>query len=333
MNSGNDIESAIRQLKRGLLNQEPALADKAMVALVNCGDRARQAVERELARIDLKKVENRREISLVSGLAELLHDIDEAASEKYLTQAMQSELLPALRSAFSSIQRFSRTNYRETEHNDILLLEEKRLDRRYSAAQHVKQWLSTVPPTDLNDISRIYIICDEQEYDFAGTYSPHVACIALVWNGSFHPYVPLNWLARLDSRRTLYHEIGHHKYKHTYGQVPEQEHEANRYAAEQLRTAVPLLRILVNSLRFLFRLISKPKLFWVILNCKENSKKFFISMEVAAYSEKEAITLSIKHMKNVGVSYARLDEIEDVESDDVRPGKAGVLQVMDRSYY
>ena len=49
-----------------------------------------------------------------------------------------------------------------------------------------------------------------------------------------------------------YHEIGHHVHRHTFGQDPDQEREADQYAANILKKSHPLLRIIVRAVKFVF---------------------------------------------------------------------------------
>jgi hypothetical protein len=53
---------------------------------------------------------------------------------------------------------------------------------------------------------------------------------------------------------TLYHKIGHHVHKHTFGQDPEQEKEANAYAARMMKRAHPTLSMILRPFaRFFVR--------------------------------------------------------------------------------
>ena len=61
----------------------------------------------------------------------------------------------------------------------------------------------------------------------------------------------MSHIDNLITESTLYHEIGHHVHRHTFGQDAEQEKEADDYAD----------RIMINSNKIFFRiarLLKKP---------------------------------------------------------------------------
>ena len=55
------------------------------------------------------------------------------------------------------------------------------------------------------------------------------------WDMKTSPYHPFSYFLLLKREHTFYHEIGHHVNNHTFGQDPDQEIEANSYAAKLLR--------------------------------------------------------------------------------------------------
>jgi hypothetical protein len=93
----------------------------------------------------------------------------------------------------------------------------------------LERWLKSVPDEDLEAIERIYILRKE---DIAawGNYAPILYCINLAWDNPCSRWNPISWIDKFNMELTLYHEIGHHVHRHTFGQDPEQEDAADKYA-------------------------------------------------------------------------------------------------------
>jgi Zn-dependent protease with chaperone function len=68
--------------------------------------------------------------------------------------------------------------------------------------------------------------------------------INLVWDNPSSRWSPMSLLNNFVIESVLYHEIGHHVRRHTLGQDPKQEKEADKYSA----------RIMANSHHLLFRI-------------------------------------------------------------------------------
>lgn len=231
---------------------------KAHKALYQFGDDAVEPVLRELRQIDLAQVNYPETLTLVTGLISILHDLSEVSSVEFAEDALTRPCYPAIAAVLKSNLRLRRSDYRETEVLGITVLEEKAIDARYQATNHVSRWLHNVPRNDLADISRLYIITQQSHQEFLGTYQPDLAIITLAWMTEVHPYIPLQWVLRMSHEGTLYHEVGHHREGHTeYGQDPEQEKQADAYARNLLRQTHPVLARIGRALRSLRR--TKPK--------------------------------------------------------------------------
>lgn len=48
--------------------------------------------------------------------------------------------------------------------------------------------------------------------------------------------------------RALYHEIGHHVHRHSFGEIPEQEQEADAYARRLMKIGHPVLGKIVHGI-------------------------------------------------------------------------------------
>ncbi|MER8486572.1 hypothetical protein [Mesorhizobium sp. M1322] len=219
--------------------------------LVELGNAALPAIEHELAKIDLGTVPHRKIATLVAGLATALHDIDEDASRRYISDSLARPITPVMRAALRSIIHFTMDDWRRSSVGEILVLEHGKLDSRIEASRHVGRWLANVPEADLVGISRIYIIPEVAEPEFAGTYLQAVSVIEIVWRRASKHRIG-NAVRRFMIEKTLYHEVGHHALQHIeWGQDPDQEKQADRYAWKMMRKAHPNLSMLTLPLRFL----------------------------------------------------------------------------------
>ena len=103
-----------------------------------------------------------------------------------------------------------------------------------------------MPTPDLDDIHRLYLV-PRRDAIADGTYTPILFTIMVVWNSRLNSD---NLFARpvlMSIRHTLYHEIGHHVHRHTFGQDPDQEREANQYAANLLGKQYPVLALVFRG--------------------------------------------------------------------------------------
>lgn len=105
-----------------------------------------------------------------------------------------------------------------------------------------------VPREDLCEIERIYVVTDEGQ-DYAGNYLPVLFNITLVWYNPFSRRSITGRLLVSHIEKTLYHEIGHHVHRHTFGQDAEQEAQADQYAIRLLQLSRPKLSKFAHILR------------------------------------------------------------------------------------
>jgi hypothetical protein len=81
-----------------------------------------------------------------------------------------------------------------------------------------------------------------------------------VWDNPYSKLNPLSWLNSFIIESTLYHEIGHHVHRHTFGQDPDQEKEANDYSDKiMLNSSHMFSRIMRAIKRVLDLLLSGRK--------------------------------------------------------------------------
>ena len=258
--------------------------------------------------------------------------MDTELSLQLSSDALKQKIHPILRSELQQTLRFSIANYRQTYFGEILILEEKTVDERYSASSYVRSWLSTVPSKDLVGISRIYIITSHVDFDFLGSYTPHIAKIALVWDDSLSPANPLVGLLRLANRQTLYHEVGHHRFKHNYGygQDPIQERVADEYAAKQIRVAHPRLRRLIKFANRILQRKSPLRIFWLELKGSQNDSEIHITAEVAEYSLVNALISLTEHQELLGVDFSQVDLVTEQYAESKSKVAAGDIVITEK---
>ncbi len=327
-----DVESSLSKLttrlKQGLMTFNRDIIDQESINLVGMGAVAVPEILEELRKIDLEKDFSREKLSLVSGLTIILRDIDEEAAEHFVQKALKGNANPIIRTELKHTLRFSLRNYRQSYYGDIMVLEEKTIDPRYDASTHVKNWLSSVPETDLQGITRIYILKDDEAYSFAGNYAPGFAKINVVWDSVFHPVNPLIGLTRYLNRHTLYHEIGHHRFRHNYGQDPFQERVADEYADEQLRIALPNVRLLAKFVNFVLSRKAELRTFYLLLNEYEHGKKEKqLTAEIVDYTVAKAIAQLMDHRKLLHVEFFRIELLDEAKVDIVGEIKPGIIDV------
>lgn len=255
------LERAIRTLKRGLMTGNDRAALPAYRQLYKAGAVALPLLDRELRKFPFtSSFEQSEGVRLLAGLLALERDLDEEASDRRLDAAISQDFSSAVKSLLRSVRRMSRNDFRRATSGNIEIWEHTTLDGRYDARLLVEKWLGEIPEAERADISRIIIKPSSLDDDWSGKYQPVLGVITLAWM-TFLP--PGNYLQRLinaEHRDTLFHEIGHHVYRHWYGQDPEQERQANAYAsATRARTRPLWLRLLIAVLQALWRVTASRK--------------------------------------------------------------------------
>jgi hypothetical protein len=101
----------------------------------------------------------------------------------------------------------------------------------------------------LSEITRLYVVrkSEIESISASGTYTPVLFKIALLWDNEFRENsLPFKFFA-LSTEKTLYHEIGHHFYRHSAAQDrADKEREADNYAYKIMKNQHPYLYLLVK---------------------------------------------------------------------------------------
>ncbi len=238
-----NISQSLKTLIRGLTQDDVIEMYKGYKALFAIGRAAIPQIREAIFKSKWSSVKYPNEIRYITGLVTLIHDLDESESEKIRIELMGNGCDPVVARILESISSFKLKDFICYDVRGIKIFENKTLVTRQNVKRKLEQWLKPVPGEDLDQIERIYVLpkCDREEL---GSYKPVLFCIKLTWDNPSPRWSPMSWVSNLIIESTLYHEIGHHVHRHTFGQDPEQEAEAENYAD----------RIMANSSRhFLFR--------------------------------------------------------------------------------
>jgi hypothetical protein len=225
----DNITTNLRGLWRGLIQDNLREAFLSYKTLYRIGTPVIPFIREAVLRRDWQNVRHKSEVRLLCGLISLVHDIDERASKELSLQVVRSGCPASLRHALNSICSFTVEDFLVYNLHGVSIYEQKRLLKKQELKPILNKCLALVPQADLQGIERLYVIGPPQT-GYLGTYTPFLTKIAVVWDNPYSALNPLSWLALYQFEYVLYHEIGHHLYRHTFGQDQEQEKEADEYA-------------------------------------------------------------------------------------------------------
>jgi hypothetical protein len=224
-----DINRSLKNFIRGLTQNDVAEVYESYKALYQVGPAAIPQVRDLIFKSNWSNIKYPNEIRYVAGLVSLIHDLDESESEQIRAELLSNGCAPALGRILDSIGSFRSNDYTHYEVRGVKIYEHKQLETNQHIKRRLEQWLKTIPGQNLDAIERIYIIRKE-DLAALGSYAPILYCINLAWDNPSARWNPISWVNNFMIERTLYHEIGHHVHRHTFGQDPEQEDAADKYA-------------------------------------------------------------------------------------------------------
>lgn len=236
------VNRNLKTLIRGLTQDDATEMYEGYKALFQIGEPAIPQIRDVLFKFDFSKVKYPNEIRYISGLINLIHDIDESEANKIVQQLKSDGCAVALAHILGSVCKFTLDDYVQYKVCGVIIFEHKKLVTKQNVKAKLENWLKNVPSEDLSEIERIYILRRE-DLESLGNYKPILNRINLVWINSSPRWSPTSWIDDFIIENTLYHEIGHHVHRHTFGQIPKQEKQADNYAD----------KIMSNSNRLLFR--------------------------------------------------------------------------------
>jgi hypothetical protein len=247
MDIENSIKSNFKTLSRGLMQPSYAVAFEAHKNLFEIGRPVIPLLKEKLLELDWSNSKYKELSCYVSGLYSLLHDLDEDEAD-HLSKILISNGCPKhIKAILKSVNQFSVKNYKRYHLRGIEIFEHKLLDVRCDISLYLDAWLGNVPQKDLLDISRFYVITREK-INASGTYTPAINSIALLWDNPFKDKTLSFKFFALCIEKVLYHEIGHHKYRHKFGIDADQEKEADNYAFSIMQQNHPFLYFVMKML-------------------------------------------------------------------------------------
>lgn len=243
------IKAAFDRMMRGLAHGSGERIYSGYRALYEFGHAVVPELERRIMQADWNTVSRPDATRMQTALVTLLHDIDEVRSRDVIGRLLQAGCHPSLRGVLNSILRYDSSDFRVREIRGLRVLVSRNIDESEDVAAHLDRWLASVPPEDLAGIVRLHVVKSLPAVDYAGQYMPVLSTITLIWEEPVFGGRMLERLVRFGVEKTLYHEIGHHVHRHTFGQQPEQEKEADRYAGARMRANYPWLAGVAGAIR------------------------------------------------------------------------------------
>lgn len=245
------VKAAFDRMMRGLAHGSGERIYSGYRALYEFGHAVVPELERRIMQADWNTVSRPDATRMQTALVTLLHDIDEARSRDVIDHVLQAGCHPSLRGVLNSIRRYDSSGFRIHDIRGLRVLVSREIDESEDVPAYLDRWLASVPPEDLAGVMRLHIVRSPPEADYAGQYMPILSTITVIWEEPVFAGGMLERLVRFGIEKTLYHEIGHHVHRHSFGQQPEQEKEADRYAAARMSANYPWLAGVVGAIRCL----------------------------------------------------------------------------------
>jgi hypothetical protein len=240
------IRAELKKLLGAIAHENYEEAMKAHKALYNIGSPAIPLISDTLFGLDWSHTTSSRvkaavEMRYITGLVSLIHDIDETEAQKVAQQLIQKGCSATARQRLKSILEFTLDDYLQYKIRGVNIFEHKGINSRFNIQSKLERWFGNVSDDDLREIDRIYIVSRTEAQDYAGCYTPIFYNIKLVWDMPSAKFNPVTWLKLLWIEIVFYHEIGHHVRRYGFGQLEEQEDEANSYALQIFLSSRPAL--------------------------------------------------------------------------------------------
>lgn len=262
MDTALEVDKTLNNLLRGLAHGSGETIYQNHRDLFEIGVPALAAIESQLMSYEWDGKKVGIEISILTGLLGLVHDIDEKRASEVGAEIRKKGCSKIVDGRIDSILRFTLDEFETFQIRDVEIYQSKKLNDTKRIRTKMVNWLSMIPESDLEQIERLYLI-PEQNLDYRGTYMPILCSIMVEWDITTSWFNPLSYFFLLRIEKTLYHEIGHHVHRHSFGQDPEQEKEADQYAGKILAKNHPILIRLVGIIRCM---LGKPRVTKTIRN-------------------------------------------------------------------
>jgi len=252
MDTEPDVDKLLNNLLRGLAHGSSEVIYKSYRELFEVGEEALPAIEKQLMSYKWNSTKLGIEMTMLTGLLGLIHDIDENKANEVGGRIREKGCTKIVEGRIDSILRFTLDEFDTFQIRNLDIYQSKKLSDTKIIRTKMVKWLSMVPEDDLVKIERLYLI-PEQNVDYNGTYMPILCSIMVEWDITTSWFNPLSYLFFLKIEKTLYHEIGHHVHRHPLSDAgdPEMEKEADQYAVKILVKNHPVLKRMIKSIRFI----------------------------------------------------------------------------------
>ncbi|MBI1881139.1 MAG: hypothetical protein HYR94_23415, partial [Chloroflexi bacterium] len=166
MEREQEVNIALRKFMHGLAHNHSSEVMKAHKALYKIGKPSLPQIREALFRLNLSKFKHPVRLRYVTALVSLIHDIDEAETERIANQLAQDGCDEIILQRVKSISVFTVDDYIRYEIKGINIFESKRLGfTKQKVRSLLQKWLEKVPEKDLKEIERLYLLHRaEQEY-------------------------------------------------------------------------------------------------------------------------------------------------------------------------
>lgn len=241
------VTKSLRTLTRGLAQGSNDEIYKSHRELFMLGEAVIPPVEEQILSQPWDDIKYGEQLNILSGLLSLINDIDEGRARKIGKIIRNRGCSAIVDSRIRSITEFTLNEFESCAILGVNIYISKKLGGQNRIKKKMTQWLSMIPPNDIKEVERIYIIPETNE-DHRGTYMPILCSIMVEWIIPVSFYNPLSSIFLIRIEKTLYHELGHHVHRHTFGQDPDQEREANEYAAKILQRSHPSLKFVLKAI-------------------------------------------------------------------------------------
>jgi len=249
-NSEDSIHENIKKLTRGLVQSAYPIAYEGYKNLYEVGKPVIPLIRDLILEIDWSNKKFTELTLYVSGFFSLLHDLDEQEAHFVRKKLVANGCPKHIDAILNSICSFSLSNYDKYQIRGIDIFEHISIEAKCSIRSYLDRWLENVPHSDLAEINRIFVT-SRDKIEAAGTYTPILNVIALLWDINSNEGSIIFKLHGLWTEKVFYHEIGHHIHRHSFGTVPEQEKEADSYAFKIMKKTHPILTVFLTFLSLL----------------------------------------------------------------------------------
>ena len=193
-------------------------------------------------------------------LLALMHELDREAFRKEVERLDGSRLHTLHRHTVNLMKDRECDKLIGTLGNHVPVYVSNQVDAPNLIWVYLKKW-SLTQGLAFKTITRIDVIAAKPDIDYLGKYDLFTDGVILVWENGVSGWFKQH-TRRLRTEQTFYHEVGHHYHRHSeFGQVTEQEREANEYMRLMYRRSHPVLTsagfVLIWPLKFMLWVVRK----------------------------------------------------------------------------